>query len=308
MRMTTLLLGLALPTLAQAKASFNYPYDSEPLKRHPKEAAEIQALRDEGTIKPSTHAQLKRHFELLEAVSNAEPAWIDGYWKLGEAAFQYGNSLTDPKDRELARGILVKGQIATETCLKKEPANALCKMFLGAAMGKIASIDGVFSSLKKAETIETLWTDVVKSGVNFELAPHISLQGSARYALGIFYRLVPDSIILKWMFGTKGDIQKSIELHQASVDEDGPNACNLMMLGVAQLCSVKGDAKSQVGKAGLENLAKAKSFPMSSSLAKTCLLDIPVIEKDTSLACGYEPSRQQEEKTDDELKKLSAGR
>lgn len=307
MRIATLFLALAISGLAQAKAPFNYPYNAEPLKKHPKEAAEIKALRDDGTTRPSTRQELARYFELLEKINKAEPEWIDGYWLLGEASFQYGNFLTDPKDLDLARGILVKGQTATETCLKKDSKNVLCKMFLGAAMGKIASIDGVFSSLRKAETIEKLWTDVVDSGVNYEIAPKVSLQGSARYALGMFYRLVPDSVILKWMIGTKGDIKKSIVMLEESVAEDGPNACNLLMLGVSQLCSVKGDGKSEIGKKGLQNLSKAKTHPMNSSLARTCLLDIPQIEKDTSLACGYEPSRQQEEKSDEGIKKLNAG-
>ncbi len=308
MRFYTLFLALSLSSVAIAKAPINYPYDDAPLKKHPKEAEELAAIRDEGHKRPLSRETLKRHFDLYVSLNQMEPQWIDGYWLLGEAAFQYGNFLTDPKDRELARGIFVKGQAATEACLKKVPDNALCKMFLGASMGKIASIDGVFSSLKKAETIEKLWTDVIKSGVNHQLHPHVTLQGSAKYALGIFYRLVPNSTLLKWMFGTRGDIDKSIAIHESAVEEDGPNPCNLMMLGVSQLCSVKGDAKSALGKEGLQNLAKAKALPVTSNLAKTCVTDIPEIEKDTSLACGYETSRQQEEKSEAELKKLSAAK
>ena len=306
MRFLALCVAAALSTSAMAKAPFNYVFDDSALKKHPKIATELQTLRDEGSKQAAPRESLKRTFDLLETLSQAEPAWIDGYWMLGEAAFQYANSLTDQRDRELARSILAKGQAATETCLKKAPDNAPCKMFLGAALGKIASINGVFSSLKNAETIEKLWLDVLKSEINHRLSESNSLRGAAFYALGIFYRLVPNSQTLKWMFGTKGDIAKSMAMHQASIDEDGPNACSLMMLGLAQLCSVNGDAKSTLGKTAMANLEQAKVLPSNSALAKTCVKDIPKIEKDPDLACGYEASGQQEEKSDEDLTRLKA--
>jgi hypothetical protein len=307
MRNQLLWLTLTVPGFGLAKAPFNYTFDDQPLKKHPAEAAEYEKIRSESQEKPATRELLKRQFELLSQLSQDEPQWVDGYWMQSEAAFQYGNSLTDPKDRDLARTIFVKGQAAGESCLKLAPENPLCKMFLGAAMGKIASIDGVFSSLKKAKTIERLWLEVIQSGKNHPLSPSNTLQGAARYALGIFYRLVPDSTILKWMFGVKGSLDKSIEMHQAALDEDGPNACNLMMLGVSQLCSAKGDAKSSLGKEALDNLAKAKMQKVNNALAMTCVSDIPEIEKTPSLACGYETSRQQEEKSDKEINKLKDG-
>ncbi|RZA27075.1 MAG: hypothetical protein EOP10_01500 [Proteobacteria bacterium] len=304
MRTPLILLALSISSLGIAKAPFNYAFDDAPLKKHATEAAELEKLRAEGQEKPATRESLKRQFDLLGVISQAEPEWVDGYWMLGEAAFQYGNSLTNPKDRDFARNIFVQGQKATETCLKKAPDNAPCKMFLGAAMGKIASIDGIFSSLKKAHTIEKLWLDVIESGKNYPFSKSNTIQGSARYALGIFYRLVPDSMFLNWMFDAKGDINKSIKMHKESVEEDGPNACNLMMLGVSQLCSVKGDVKSKVGLEGLNNFAEAKKLPVKNALAMTCANDIPEIEKDPTLACGYETSRQQEEKSEEEIKKL----
>ncbi len=298
-------LSLTLPTLAFANDTFNYAFDDAPLKKHAAEAAELEKLRAEGQEKPATRESLKRQFDLLGQISTAEPGWVDGYWMLGEAAFQYGNSLTNPKDRDLAREIFVKGQTATETCLKKAPDNAPCKMFLGAAMGKIASIDGIFSSLRKAETIEKLWLDVIKSEQNYPFSKGNTIQGAARYALGIFYRLVPDSIFLRVMFSANGDIDKSIKMHKESIEKDGPNACNLMMLGVSQLCSVKGKTKSEVGIEALKNFAEAKKFPVKNALAATCVNDIPELEKNPTLACGYETSRQQEEKSDEEIKKLN---
>jgi hypothetical protein len=287
-----------------ADAKFNYPLDEAPLKKHAKEATELDELRTAGFEKPATEQSLRRQLEILEEVSKAEPNWIDGYWMIGEAAFQLGNSLSNPKDIKGTRAIFVKGQEATEKCLKIDSKNVLCKMFLGASLGKIASIDGIFSSLRRASAVEALWLDITKSGIDHRLSPNSTLQGSARYALGLYNRLVPDSFILKMMFGARGDIQKSISFHKESVEADGGNTCNLMMLGVAQICSVKGDVKDKVGIEGLKNLADAKTKPITNAMGNACARDIPKIEKDPSLACGYETTRQQEETSDEDIKKL----
>lgn len=297
---------LSVSVQAAPAGKLNYSVNDAPFKKYLTEANEFHSLRAAGYEKPATEQSLRRQLELLEIISKAEPEWIDGYWMRGEAAFQLGNSMTNPKDMKASRAIFVKGQEATEACLKKAPDNALCKMFLGASLGKIASIDGIFSSLRRASVVEGLWLDVVKSGVDYQLNPTSTLQGSARYALGLYYRLVPDSFILKMMFGARGDIKKSVAYHKESVAADGGNSCNLMMLGVAQICAAKADVKDQQAQDGLKNLAAAKSKPVTSALAKTCANDIPKIEKDPSMACGYETSRQQEEASEEEIKKMNS--
>ncbi len=304
----TTLAGLALFSAASLRAegdNFNYKFDDAPLKKHEKQAAEWQNLREAGLNKPASEKDLRRQLTLIEEISKAEPEWIDGYWLVGEDAFQLANSLTKPEQSKEARAIFVQGQDATETCLKKAPDNPLCKLFLGAAIGKIASIDGIFSSLKKAERIETLWLQVTNSGVNYRTSPYSTLQGSTRYALGLFYRLVPDMAMIKWLFGVRGDIQKSIAFHKGAVEADGQNTCNVMMLGVSTLCAAKGDAKSKEGQDGLKLLADAKALPVVNAMTKTCAADIPKLEKDPSLACGYETSRQQDQ-SEEELKKVTA--
>ena len=306
----TSLASMVLSVSAQGAAAskFNYSFNDAPFKKYATEATEFHALRAAGFEKPATEQSLRRQLELLEIISKAEPEWIDGYWMRGEAAFQLGNSMTSPKNMKESRAIFVKGQEATETCLKKAPDNPLCKMFLGASLGKISSIDGIFSSLRRASVVEGLWLEVVKSGVDYQLNPASSLQGAARYALGLYYRLVPDSFILKMMFGARGDIKKSVAFHKESVEMDGGNSCNLMMLGVSEICAAKADVKDKLTQDGLRNLADAKAKPVASALSKTCVADISKIEKDPSMACGYETSRQQEEATEEEIKKLNVQR
>lgn len=299
MRLQALTLSVYLFTsLTAAKLSAEtykpYPFDDKPMQKHAALADEYNKLRKAGLEKPLTEAQLKRQLELVESIANAEPDWIDGYWMVGEGAFQLGNSYTNPKDLDKAKAVFEKGRDWTEKCLKKDGSNPLCKLMLGAALGKIASINGIFSSLKQAKRVETLWLEAAGSGLNHPLSPTSTLQGNTNYALGIYYRLVPDFFLTSWLFGVKGDIRKSVEYHKKALEIDPPNPCNELMLGVSLICQGKGKATTDQGKEGLAALATAKALPATSSVTEICAKDIPKVEKDPSLACGYETSRQQD--------------
>lgn len=289
-------------SLLQAETYKPYAFDDKPLAKHAALRDEFLELRKTGVTRSLNEAELKRHLELIETIAKAEPEWIDGYWMTGEAAFLLGNSYTNPKDLQKARAVFEKGREWTEKCLQKDEKNPLCKLMLGAAIGKIASIDGIFSSLKNAKRVQQLWTDAATSGLNYPLSATSSLQGNTNYALGIFYRLVPDFFLVQWLFGVKGDIKKSVAYHEKTLEIDPPNACNELMLAASLLCLGKGKADTEDGKKGMAMLARAKTRPANSSVTEICSKDIPKLEKDPSLGCGYESSRQQDT-SEEEFKK-----
>lgn len=279
-----------------------YPYDASGFERHPELHKEWSNLREQWTGKAAPSDVLKRQMELMETLASREPKWIDGYWIASDASFQYGNSFQDKKDFPVARAAFVKGKTFAEKCLKSKPDNPLCKFYLGVNLGKIASIDGIFSSLKNAKLVEKLWTETVESRYQHNFGPNSSLQGAARYALGLFYRLVPDLTLLKWLFGVKGDISKSVAYHKEALELDPPNVCSRTMLAVAYICEGKSDFSTPSGKAGLAQLKEAKKLPVSSALFASCAKDLNRLEQDPKLACGYETSRQQET-SEEELNK-----
>jgi hypothetical protein len=279
-----------------------YPYDGSGFERHPELHKEWAQLREQWKGKAAPSEVLKRQMELMETLAQREPKWIDGYWIASDAFFQYGNSFQNEKDFPVARAAFVKGRDKAEQCLKMRGDNPLCKFYLGANLGKIASIDGIFSSLKNAKLVEKLWTETVESRYQHKFGPNTSLQGAARYALGLFYRLVPDLRILKWVFGVKGDLSKSVAYHKEALEMDAPNVCSRTMLAVALICEGKSDFSTASGKAGYEQLQEAKKLPVSSALYASCAKDLSRLEQNPKLACGYETSRQQEG-SEEELKK-----
>lgn len=290
------LLSLMLAGSAgQAFGNTPYPVDFTPFANFPELAAEWHQLRlDLEKETPQRERQLKRLLEVGETLSARQSDWVDIQWMLAEVAFQLGSLYQDPKDLPYARSVFVRGEKAVEKCLNRQKDHIICKLFLGAMIGKIASIDGVFSAIRKAKRVEQLWLDVTLSPHNYRLTSKSTVQGGARYALGLFYRLVPDMTILEWLIGVKGDIEKAVQYQRDAIAADGPNVCNKMMLGVALLCASKGDKKDDRKQEGFQHLREAQKIEVDTSVARVCFRDIPSLLADPSLACGYESSRQQD--------------
>ncbi len=301
--LSILLSGLLASSAWSAPRTYQtYPYDGKPIDKHGELGKEWKELAAQWKDKVPPEAVLKRQLELIEAISALEPNWVDGLWQAADASFQYGNTMTDPKDFPKARALFAKGKSYSDRCLRIQPENPLCKFYLGVNVGKMASIDGIFASLKNAKLVERMWVETTESPYNHQFSEKTSLQGASRYALGMFYRLVPDFFLMKWLFDVKGDINKSVAYHRENLHYDSPNVCSKTMFAVSLVCEGKSDFSTPSGQQGLAQLREAKTLPVTSAVLAMCAKDLPRLEQNPKLACGYETTRQQET-SEEEFKK-----
>ena len=293
-----------IASFGYAKQYKMYQIDYSPIAKYPKLFAELKDSRAKVVEGDATRKRFSRHVAILEEVLKKNPNWVDGLWLLGSETFQLGSSYTAEKDLPLARKIFKRGQQVTERCLRIQPSNPLCKLFLGSSLAKIGTIDGVFASLDKAERIEKLWLDVTKSPYNFKFTDYISMQGGARYALGIFYRLVPDYAVLDWLYGVRGDLERSVLFHKRSLAIDDPNLpCSNLMLGAALVCYGDDEDSASAKKEGLTYLLRAarRTKIVYSVNSSTCQADSKKLLRDHDMTCGYSIAKQQEKISEDQL-------
>jgi len=107
---------------------------------------------------------------------------------------------------------------------------------------------------------------------------------------------------MQWLFDVRGDISKSVAYHRENLHFDAPNVCNKTMFAVALICEGKSDFSTASGLQGLAQIREAKVLPVTSALLAMCAKDLPRLEQDPRLACGYETSRQQDT-SEEEFKK-----
>lgn len=274
-----------------AKVYKTYTIDKKPLTSIANATEKFDKLLTNN--KNLSKSDMTELIALAEEVLKQDEKWIDGYWIIGNMTFQLGSLLNDPKNHAEARRIFVKGRAATRKCLTIENKNPLCKLMLGAVIGKISEIDGIFASLKNADRVRTLWKDVSKSDYNYRFTDEVTMQGSVHYALGLYYRLIPDSFLVDWLFDVQGNINTSISYHRQSLKIDGPNACATLMLAVSLLCKNGGETRGAIGKEALALLTSAEKMKRDDLNMAVCASDAKKIVKDPSLSCGYTAAKQQ---------------
>ncbi len=280
------------PLIAYAETRTNYTVDRSVFERHPELAADYVRWQEGFELGVLNREQHRMRLGALEKLLSREPDWVDGYWLSSAESFVLASSYDKPKDYPKALPILEDGIQLGERCLQKDKSQVLCKFFLASLMAKKASLEGIFSSLRLGYRIHRLWMDVLDSPYDFWFRPNVSLQGSVRYGLGIFYRLVPNRWLLETMFRIRGNLDKSVAMHREALTINPDDPCARLMLGTALLCRCRGDQKHSdcsEGVSYLESVFQGRAFDSNQRL---CQNDVNRILKDRELACGYTQALQ----------------
>lgn len=277
---------------SESMAAVKYEVDRSVFHKHPDIAASYLQLQkgfETGTL---TRAQHRTRMDALQGLLQREPSWVDGYWLLSAEAFVLASSYEKPGELALSLPILEQGIRSAERCLHIDTGHTMCKFFLASSMARKASIQGIFASLRWGQRIHDLWMDVLASPYDFWFRPNVSLQGSVRYGLGIFYRLVPNQWLMETMFRIRGSLDKSVTLHREAVAINPEDPCARLMLGTALLCRCRGDHKDKDCHEGLAWLEKAHQSEALDLNQRLCQRDGIRLIKDQDLACGYTQARQ----------------
>jgi hypothetical protein len=278
-----------------------YQLDVAPLQAEPELARDFQALQEKFQVEALTNAEHEKRLAILEKVIRKKPEWLDGYSLMAAEAFFLGSSFTDPKDHPTARRYLWDGEKKVNECLKQAPSNILCKFFKASLRAKVASIDGIFASLRYGQSVRDVWLEVVDSKLDLQFRPNVSLQGSVHYGLGLFFRLVPNFFLMDWIFHIRGNIDESIRYHRAAMNFDGGNPCYNLMLAVSLLCKVKGKANTPEFTEAM-NLLNAP-MPKAIDVAQAvCVHDVPKIRNEPKKVCGYTQAKYQDDVKEEDLK------
>ncbi len=278
-----------------------YQLDVTPLQAEPELARDFQALQEKFQVEALSNAEHEKRLAILEKIIRKKPDWLDGYSLMAAEAFFLGSSFTDPKDHPTARRYLDDGEKKIGECLKRSPANILCKFFKASLRAKIASIDGIFASLRYGRSVRDAWLEVVESGMDMQFRPNVSLQGSVHYGLGLFFRLVPNFFLMDWIFHIRGNIDESIKYHRAAVKFDGDNPCYTLMLAVSLLCKVKGKPSTAEFSEAMNLLNAPMPKPIDVAQA-VCVHDVPKIRSEPKKTCGYTQAKYQDDVKEEDIK------
>lgn len=172
--------------------------------------------------------------------------------------------------------------------LQQHPGHGALLHWYGTAMGRKATAQGVLSSLFMADDIEEAWLGAAGAGYVYRAANDTSsLPGDVYFALGQFYRLCPDWMVVKLLTGTKGDIDASIDWLRKGV-ADSPRRLEVQKeLGVSLLCKAEREDDAAAAAEGRRWLQKAAALPVQKTTDEVDKRQIPLILSRPADACGY---------------------
>ncbi len=218
------------------------------------------------------------------------PDDVEALWRMARNLYQRGELLAQQGASPEQRMKLYR---EAETQAKRietlDPAHPQGWFWHGTALGRIATAQGIMSSLFMADDIERLWLKSSKmKGYEYRSSnDSSSFPGDVYFALGQFYRLCPDWTLVKMLVGTKGDIDESIEWLRKGVKFSPTRPEMAKELGVSLLCKAEKQDDAAALAEGKKWLNKAAAMPSQKSTDDIDKKQIPIILSKVDDACGY---------------------
>ena len=225
----------------------------------------------------------------------AHPDDVDLYWHVVRFMFEMGEKI--PRDdKSFDKLAWYQEMIDTSNAgLAKKPGDPHLLFGLGLSLGRYGTTRGVLSSLFLVDDVESDWLAAVNSGYTYRsIGTEEIMPCDVDEALGILYRLVPESWIVEKIAGTRGDIAKSVDWAKKA-DTCMPGRIPVVKeLGVAQICyGQRHDDEASV-REGMATLGQAAGMTPSGPNDKVDLVHIAMLLGDPSQACGYSRDGQQD--------------
>lgn len=176
-----------------------------------------------------------------------------------------------------------------------DPSDKHLHFARGVVLARIGTTRGVLASLRLATEVEGAWLETVESDfVYHSIGTQEHLPCDAYLALGIFYRMVPDSWIVKALAGTKGDLERSLQMQEKGVACSGDRIRNLKELGVTQLCLGQKKKDPELIAAGKASINRYLGLTPTMEAEVVDIKHGVLLLKDPSLACEYSRDGQQD--------------
>lgn len=235
---------------------------------------------------------------VLDQAIRLYPKQTEPYWRKARNLFDQVEII--PRDRKPPKEELLKTYREVEAlgrkCMDLDPKDGNCPFWKAVGMGRRASTQGILNTLSELKEFETLIYH------SLELKPAYRAQGGkaspvadAYAILGQFYRLLPDWRILSLLFGTRGDLEKSVAMNRQAVELEPQRIEHQKELALSLICLGQKRDQPEKVEEGKKILRGIAGLPVIKPSDKIDQEHAGMLLQDPSLACGYSRDAQQEQ-------------
>lgn len=177
-------------------------------------------------------------------------------WRLAREYWVYAENMDidDKENRLINFGI---GLDWATKGIKTDPECAQCYMYKFANLGRVSTTKGLMNSISSAKELSDTIAKTIALKPEHRDSEHNYSLANAYYASGVFYRIIPDWFIIKWIAGVRGDKMLALE-HIKKAAELTPQRIDYQVeLGAIYLCLAEDKGKEELRPLGNETLTKA---------------------------------------------------
>lgn len=231
---------------------------------------------------------LKKSRVMYGYLRNKDPQ-VQYFWKDLESAYYLGEML--PEGDKRRESLFEEMETLADTCIKSYPEAVGCWLYRGIALGRGSTTRGLLQSAFAAKHVEKAFLKTLELAQSGKTKLDSEFLDAARYALASFYRIVPDSWVVKALTGSRGNIDKSIALLRLAVASEPFWIEIEKELAVSLLCKAKRDKDAKAKTEGIEILKDIVHGKFDASSPRiTDVVDkdhARMLIKNPGVACGY---------------------
>ncbi len=236
--------------------------------------------------------------EVLKQVMEKNPDHPDVYWKIAMNYYDAGERIDIERNKEKKLEMYEKCEKWAKKGYEKAPDLADNSFWMAVGISQQIQTKGIAKSLiadrSVAEKIETYYIKAAKADEFHYKDEQANTISSAHYALGIFYRKMPDFPGVGFLLGVSGDMDKSVEHHKKALEIFPENIEYNKEMGVSLLCRGQKEDNPQDIEKAEKYLNKVLDLPAENKLDRIDQKDARRLLNDHSLACGYSRVQQEE--------------
>jgi hypothetical protein len=251
--------GLDAPRL---RALWREALDLEVAGRFPEAIARMEALEREVPDSPVVHWRVARL-----------------YWVAGEHLA--------PDDKPGRVAAFTRARDAAGLGLAANPDCAECMLWRVAAMGRLATTQGILTAAGQAAEMAALIDRGIALNPTYRDGPSNTALGNLYYAGAVFYRIVPDWFWVEWLIGVRGDKQRSVEFSRKAVAISESRIDYQVELGAGLLCLGTSQDDPDRIQEGLQVLERTDGLGALRDTDRIDLAQARVLRSEPERACGY---------------------
>ena len=250
---------------------------------------EAEALERLGHQSTDPEVSWRRYLEAaatFEVVARTPPGRSDACWRSARLFWLAGETLeSERKSEKIA--LFERSEDMAARGLEFDPDCAECMLWKFTAMGRLATTRGIWTAMRQVSEMAKLLDRAIELEPGHRDDENNSTMGNLHYTSAIFYRVMPDWLLIKLLLGVRGDKPRALEHSREALARHPSRLDYQIELGTALMCLGSSRGDDALLAEGDEALQRAIARGARTQDEQREIIAAHIMIGEPGKACGY---------------------